>query len=282
MPGVLFEGGSFRPIFSCGVMDALLEENVMFPYCIGVSAGAADAATYISRQKGRNIRVFEKYRNDKRYFSAGNLLRERSPFGIKFIFRDIPNEKDPFDMETFQKYQGDFVITTTDARTGQVHYFHKEDVDENFLAFQATCALPVIFPAVEIAGRKYYDGGLSNPIPIDKLIKDGHHKALIVLTRPRGYEKVCTGSDRMAARAIRHKYPRISKRILTRYKRYNQAVKVCEELERRGRAVLIRPEHPLNSYEKDVEILRKNYQEGYEMARERMGEIKNLFSDKRE
>ena len=39
MTGVLFEGGSFRPVFSCGIMDALLEEGIMFPYCIGVSAG---------------------------------------------------------------------------------------------------------------------------------------------------------------------------------------------------------------------------------------------------
>lgn len=277
MPGVLFEGGSFRPIFSCGVMDALLEEDIMFPYCIGVSAGAADAASYISRQKERNIRIFLNYRNDKRYFGAGNLLREKSPFGIHFVFREINNELDPFDMDTFQKYQGEFVITATDAHTGQVHYFYQSDVDRDYMAFQASCALPVIFPPVKIGGRDYYDGGLSNPIPIDKLVRDGHKKALVVLTRPKGYEKVCTGSDRMSARAIRHRFPQIAQRILTRHQRYNRAVEVCEELERRGRIVLIRPDYSLNSYEKDVEILRKNYEYGYGMARERMGEIRKLF-----
>ena len=277
MPGVLFEGGSFRPIFSCGVMDALLEENIMFPYCIGVSAGAADAASYISRQKERNIRIFLNYRNDKRYFGAGNLIREKSPFGIDFVFREMNNEIDPFDIDAFQRYEGEFVITTTDARTGQVHYFHQSDVDRDYMVFQASCALPVIFPPVDIGGREYYDGGLSNPIPIDKLVRDGHKRALVVLTRPRGYEKVCTSSDRMSARANRHKYPRIAQRILTRHKRYNRAVEVCEELERRGRIVLIRPEHSLNSYEKDVEILRKNYEYGYDMARERMEEIRKLF-----
>lgn len=277
MPGVLFEGGSFRPIFSCGVMDALLEEDIMFPYCIGVSAGAADAASYISRQKERNIRIFLNYRNDKRYFGAGNLIREKSPFGIDFVFREMNNEIEPFDIDAFQRYEGKFVITTTDACTGQVHYFYQSDVDRDYMVFQASCALPVIFPPVEIGGREYYDGGLSNPIPIDKLVRDGHKRALVVLTRPKGYEKVCTSSDRMSARAIRHKYPRIAQRILTRHKRYNRAVEVCEELERRGRIVLIRPERRLNSYEKDVEILRKNYEYGYDMARERMEEIRRLF-----
>ncbi len=277
MPGVLFEGGSFRPIFSCGVMDALLEEEIMFPYCIGVSAGAADAASYISGQRERNLRIFLKYRNDRRYFGVGNLLREKSLFGIQFVFRDMNNEVDPFDMEAFQHYRGEFVITVTDAQTGTPHYFYKEDVDRDYMAFQASCSLPVIFPPAEVGGREYFDGGLSNPIPIDKLVRDGHRKALVVLTRPAGYEKACTSSDRMTARAVRHRYPRIAQRILTRYKRYNRAVEVCEELERRGRIVLIRPEHGLNSYEKDVEVLKKNYEYGYDMARERMEEIKKLF-----
>lgn len=277
MPGVLFEGGSFRPIFSCGVMDALLDENIMFPYCIGVSAGAADAASYISRQRERNIRIFLKYRNDKRYFGKRNLLKDKSPFGIEFVFRTINNELYPFDLETFQKYEGKFVITVTDAETGNVRYLYKEDVDNGYRAFQASCALPVIFPPVNIGGREYFDGGLSNPIPIDKLVRDGHKKALVVLTRPKGYEKTCTSSDRMTARAVRYKYPRIAKRILTRYRRYNRAVEVCDELERRGRAVVIRPECKLNSFEKDVDVLRKNYESGYNIARERTDEIKKLF-----
>ena len=48
MTGIVFEGGTFRPIFSCGVMDALLSENILLPYCIGVSAGIADGVSYIS------------------------------------------------------------------------------------------------------------------------------------------------------------------------------------------------------------------------------------------
>ena len=277
MPGVLFEGGSFRPVFSCGVMDALLEKDIMFPYCIGVSAGAADAASYISRQKGRNIRVFEKYRNDKRYIGKRNILKDRSVFGVQFVFRDIPNEEDPFDMETFQNYEGKFVVTTTDAVTGKVKYFYKEDVDNQFNVFCATCALPVIFPPAIVGGREYFDGGLSNPIPIDKLLADGNEKALIVLTRPAGYRKACRRSDRLVARAVHRRYPVIAKKVLTRYKRYNQSVLWCEKLEREGKALILRPKEPLDSYEKDVRKLRKTYESGYRLAMERIEEIRALF-----
>ena len=132
MAGVTFlEGGSFRAVFSCGVMDALLEKEIYFPYCIGVSAGAADAASYISKQKGRNIRVFEKYRNDKRYVGKRNLIRQKSIFGIQFVFRDIPNKIDLFEYENVcrENYSGKFLITTTDAVTGKVKYFTQKDVE---------------------------------------------------------------------------------------------------------------------------------------------------------
>ena len=91
MPGVLFEGGSFRAIFSCGVMDALLDQDVMFPYCIGVSAGAADSASYISRQKERNLNMLLLYRNDKRYKGLRNYFKkEQRLFGVDFVFRKMP------------------------------------------------------------------------------------------------------------------------------------------------------------------------------------------------
>ena len=189
MPAVLFEGGTFRPVFSCGVMDALLDENIMFPYCIGVSAGSADAASYISRQRGRNIEVLEKYRNDKRYMSKRNLLKERSMFGVQFAFRDIPNIHVPFDMETFRQYDGQFIAVTTDAQTGHVQYFTQKDIDRDFEVFHGTCALPGIIPPAVIQGREYFDGGLANPVPIDKVLSDGNDKVLVVLTRPKDISK---------------------------------------------------------------------------------------------
>lgn len=225
MPGVLFEGGSFRAIFSCGVMDALLDQDVMFPYCIGVSAGAADSASYISRQKERNLNMLLRYRNDKRYMGLRNYFKkEHSLFGVDFVFRKMPNVLFPFDMDTFQNYAGDYVVVTTDANTGKPHYFHKEDVDDRFDVICASCALPVYFQAVHIGGGVYYDGGVSDPVPIRRLQRDGHHKALIVLTRPEGYRKACGRSDRFAAGVLRRRYPAIADNLLHRYKTYNESV----------------------------------------------------------
>lgn len=277
MPGVLFEGGSFRAVFSCGVMDALLDNNIMFPYCIGVSAGAANSASYISRQSGRNIQVYVNYRNDKRYVGKRNFLTEKSLFGIDFVFRKVPNELIKFDLDTFRQYTGRFIVVVTDALTGKAKYFGKDDIDENFNVFCATCALPGAFPAVEIAGNLYYDGGLSNPVPIDKCIEDGNEKMLIVLTQPDGYKKTCLPREKRIARLIQHKYPAVADRILHRYKKYNESLEICKQLESEGRAVILRPPCKLESLESDINILKQTYKQGYNLIIKKLNEIRALF-----
>ena len=119
MPGRVLEGGTFRPVFSCGVMDALLDNDIMFDYVIGVSAGITYAVSYLSRQRGRNIEVLRQYRRDKRYLGARTLPRDHSIFGVEFVFSTIPNELIPFDWDTYQKYSGRVLVGVTNARTGQ-------------------------------------------------------------------------------------------------------------------------------------------------------------------
>ena len=76
--GIVFEGGAFRTIFSCGVMDAFLEKNIMPDYIIGVSAGAAYGVSYASRQPGRNLKIILDYCDDKRYMGINNLLNPKN------------------------------------------------------------------------------------------------------------------------------------------------------------------------------------------------------------
>ena len=117
MPGLVLEGGTFRPVFSCGVMDALLDNDIMFDYVIGVSAGITYAVSYLSRQRGRNIEVLRQYRRDKRYLGARNLQRDHSIFGVEFVFSTIPNELIPFDWEAYRQYSGRVLVGVTNART---------------------------------------------------------------------------------------------------------------------------------------------------------------------
>lgn len=279
MTGIVFEGGTFRPIFSCGVMDALLSENIMLPYCIGVSAGIADGVSYISRQPQRNLEIMQKYRNDKRYMSRRNLKKNKSMFGLDFIFGEIPNKLIPFDMETFKSYEGTCLVGVTNAESGKIEYKNAMDMDDTYTMLRATCALPMFFPAIELDGKKYYDGGLTDPIPVKKALQDGCDKAIVVLTQPRGFVKRYGKYDKMGARMLGRKYPEIRRAIMERPERYNEAVKHCENLAREGKVMIFRPNHALNSFENDVRKLEMAYWHGYRMTKEKIKKIKS-FIDK--
>ena len=278
MPSLILEGGTFRPIFSAGVMDALLDNNIIFPYCIGVSAGITNGISYISQQKGRNLEVLTKYRNDKRYLGYRNFLKCKSLFGLDFLFDEIPNKLVPFDMKTYKKYNGKVLIGVTNAKTGKTEYFDGKDLDDKATYLRATCALPVFFPAIKINNTEYYDGGLCDPIPIKKAITDGNEKHLIILTQPKGYKKNLSRKNIVVSKLLNRKYPNLKNAFLHRHESYNETVKFCEELEKQGKAIILRPEYKLESFEKDVNKLKDSYNHGYNLAIKHLNEIKSLFN----
>lgn len=277
MPSLILEGGTLRPIFSAGVMDALLDNNITFPYCIGVSAGITNGVSYISKQKGRNLEVVTKYRNDNRYLSYRNFLRCKSIFGLDFVFDEIPNNLIPFDMDTYRKYPGKVLVGVTNAHTGKTEYLNGKNLDDKATMLRATCAIPLLFPVIKINGKEYYDGGLCDPIPIKKAIADGNTKHLIVLTQPKGYKKELSKKNILVAKLLNKKYPNLKTPLLNRHNHYNETVKFCEQLESEGKVLILRPEYNLDSFEKDINKLKSSYEHGYNLTINHLSEIKKLF-----
>ena len=278
MPSLILEGGTLRPIFSAGVMDALLDNNITFPYCIGVSAGITNGISYISQQRGRNLEVVTKYRNDKRYLGYRNFLKCKSLFGLDFVFDEIPNKLIPFDMDTYKKYPGKVLVGVTNAKTGKTEYLDGKILDDKATMLRATCALPIFFPVIKLNGNEYYDGGICDPIPIKKAIEDGNDKHLIILTQPKGYKKELSKKNVLVAKLLNNKYPNLKDALLNRHDSYNETVRFCEELEKQGKALILRPEFSLESFEKDVDKLKANYNHGYDLATKRINDIKKLFT----
>lgn len=279
MPGLVLEGGTFRPIFSCGVMDALLDNNLMFDYIIGVSAGITDGVSYISRQKRRNLDVIRAFRNDPRYLSLRNYLHGGSMFGLDFVYREVPKRYFPFDWDTYRAFPGKVLVGVTNARTGRAEYLDGMTLDDRSTILRATCAIPFYFPPIRVNGELYYDGGLSDSIPIRKALKDGSRKNLIVLTQPEGYRKDMTRGTLLAAKALRFRFPRLAATMRRRPKMYNDTVCFCEHLaeKRPEDTVLLRPREPINSFESDVGRLTDAYEQGYRMAVANLGRIRALF-----
>lgn len=278
MTGLVLEGGTFRGIYSAGIMDAFIEEGIEFPYIVGVSAGISNGLSYVSKQFGRNIEILEQYRNDKRYIGAGNYKKCRSLFGLDFVYGEIPQKLIPFDYDTFHQYTGKCLVGVTNAVTGKSEFFNALDDNENFEFLRATCAIPGYFPAIMINDTPYYDGGLASPICVKQALKDGCSKVVIILTQPEGFVKKCGKGNIVMSQLLKRKYPEIEMLLLARHKIYNKQLEFCRELERRGKAVIFRPSHALNSFEKDEKTLRAVWQEGYDEGKKRAEEVREFMA----
>ncbi|TVX99132.1 patatin-like phospholipase family protein [Cohnella terricola] len=267
--GLVLEGGGMRSVYTAGVLEYFAEQNVYFPYIVGVSAGACVASSYLSRQKGRNKKVNVDWVSDPRYLSWRNWFKNRQLFGMDFIFDEIPNSLAPFDNEAFAASSEELAIGTTDCETGKAVYHYKSDPDFDLLsALRASSSLPFIAPIVEYKGKPYLDGGISDPIPLRQAERDGYSRNILILTRNSDYLK---SPNRMAwlVRRAYGKYPKFVDTMLTRHKVYNDTVTYIEQQERAGAAFVIRPEQTLKvgRMERDPVKLQALYEQGYEDAK---------------
>lgn len=208
---LVLEGGTFRTVFTMGILDAFLDEGIMMPHISGVSAGITYAGSYISQQKGRNIQILKKYRHDKRYMGVRNFLTDRSIFGLKFAYDTLVNELEPMDWEIFRAYKGTMAVGVTNARTGQINYMDGLRMDKSCRMLQATCAIPLLFPAIEMDGQYYYDGGVCDRLQIHKAEADGYRRHIIILTRDKTYVKEKSQSNEFCREGAEAPFPEYGK-----------------------------------------------------------------------
>ena len=266
---LILEGGGMRGVYSAGVLDLLLDKNIEINYCIGVSAGACNCVSYISKQRQRNYRVNINYINDKRYLSFSNLLKTGSAFGMDMLFNIIPNELEPFDHKSFKEAGAKFLVGVTNCDTGLPEFYNIKDFNEDgYDPLRASISLPLVAKVIEYDNKKLMDGGIAAPIPIQKAIDDGIEKHVVILTQHKGYRK----SKSKIMPIIKKKYKShkgLIKAMENRHEVYNNTLDMLDKLEEEGKCFIIRPTSPLevSRFERDKNKLEEIYNKGYEDAK---------------
>lgn len=280
--GLVLEGGAMRGIFTAGVVDVLLEENIYFDGVIGVSAGACFGINYVSNQPGRTIRYNKRFAKDPRYCSIRSLIKTGDMFGVDFCYNRIPNELDVFDSETFANSKTEFYVVATDIVAGKPAYKKLETgKGEDLEWIRASATVPLVSRVVDIGDGHYMDGGISDSIPLEYFQKNGYEKCVTVLTKPRDYRKNDSHQSGLA-RIIHHKYPALAKVLKDRPAMYNAQLEYIKQQEEAGNIIVIAPPYPLpiGRVEHDPEIMQKAYDMGRAAAQEKLHLIKEfLLSD---
>lgn len=277
--GLVLEGGAMRGLFTAGVLDVFLDEQIQVDGMVTVSAGALFGVNFPAQQRGRVLRYNLKYLNDKRYMGLHSLLTTGNVVNRDFAFYELPFTLDPFDQTTFSQSNIDFWVTLTNVETGEPEYIKITDAFAQMETLRATSAMPMVSKMVEVDGKCYLDGGIADSIPLQKTFALGYNKIIVVLTRPLDYRK--KPSSMMLFNLIYRKFPKLCQRWANRYLEYNQAVERVIELEKQGKIFVIRPSVDLqiSRLEKDPAKVQAMYDLGMSDAKKQMQALKDYLAN---
>ena len=269
--GLVLEGGGMRGMFTCGVIDVMMERGIMFDGLVGVSAGAAFGCNYKSHQIGRALRYNQRFAADPRYMGLRSLLTTGNIINARFAYHVVPTSHDIFDGETFRRNPMAFHLVCTDTQTGLPVYKQLNEVNYETLEWiRATASMPGVSRPVLLDGKTLLDGGISDSIPLRYFQEQGYTRNVVVLTQPEGYQKKASRLQDMLLALFARKYPAVRRAMKERPAHYNAQVQYAEAEAAAGRAFIIRPDADLkiSRLESRPDRLQAAYDKGRRKAEE--------------
>ncbi len=267
---VIDVGGGIRGVFGAGVLDRCIELNIDFDECIGVSAGSANIISYIAGQRGRNYLFYHEYPFRKKYMSLSNVIKNGSYLSLDYIYGELSNEgcENPLNYDAVIKSKKNFYAVCTCADTGEAKYFTKSELTRNdYSVLKASCSIPIVCNPQSVDGKYYFDGGISDPVPIEFALNLGCDRIVLILTRPEDAE-ISFNMENISSKLLIKKYPELCKKLLERGKKYNDSIALAKNLQDKGRLFIAAPKntHGMNTLTKDKSAINDMYFDGYNSA----------------
>jgi len=277
---LVLEGGSLRSLYTSGVLDVFMENNIHFECVIGVSAGALNAANYIANHIGRSAKINILHSGDPNYFGVRQFLLHGSIFNFNYLFFEPIKRLYPYNEAALETSKPSFLVGITNCKNGQVEYHSKNNYKELVQLLRASSSIPLLCKPVDLNGSLYLDGSIADPIPLHKAFSEGYSKVVVVLTRHTGYiSKKHSLIYDIFANIYSKKYPEFIKTIRNRPNHYNSITKEINELENEGKIFVIRPQKEIKvrKTEKDARKLIDLYFQGRDDTRERLTKMQNYL-----
>lgn len=277
--GLVLEGGAMRGLWTAGITDVMMENDIWPDGLIGVSAGAAFGCNYKSRQIGRAIRYNTQYAKDGRYSGLKSLLTTGNYFNAEFGYHIMPHQLDFFDDDAFNQNPMMFYVVCTDVETGQPIYKElKTTSEETYDWIRASASMPLVSKIVELEGYKLLDGGVADSIPLAYFESLGYKRNVVILTQPLGYQKAHNRLMPLMRLSLRH-YPKMIEAMDKRHIMYNRQLEFVAQAEREGRCLVIRPENkiPIGHISHDPNQMRLVYEQGRTVGEKYISKIRDFY-----
>ena len=267
--GLVLEGGSFRGIFTAGVLDYFLDKNISFPYVVGVSSGAANAVNYIAGQKERTKKVIMQENSDH-YFGLGQMKKSGKLLDLDKVLYEYSYTTIPFDFNSYfnKDTQNEFVVANCENATAE--YLSDNGTEEGLLKLlKATCSVPMMCNPVNIDGKDYMDGSTLIIVPFERALSKCD-RAVVILTRHEGESP--TDYSRMKSLfniCYHNKYPELIEKMAIRRQVYEEEIRKLAQYEKEGKVFILSPKiDSIKHFENSADKILSYYNHGYELAKE--------------
>ena len=267
---LIIEGGGQRGVFSFGITDTFIARNYdPFDIYIGVSNGVAVLCWYLIRETDNNL--------DKMLYAAtGNYLSYKNIFTGKDIlkFHQMYEDGEKMFKPSMGKIKNnlegkEYIAVVTDAIEANAEYYSFGDGDW-MPKMIASGTLPVLVrtPSL-INGRRKFDGGVADPLPVEKAYDMGAKKIILIRTYEKKFRRKMKLENYIGA-LCSHKYPKLRNALLEHSKTYNRALDFIRNPPNDCEIVQLCPPKKLKSKRdsKNTEILKADYKLGKRVAAE--------------
>ncbi len=276
---LIVEGGGFKSGFTAGVIDSFIINGFdPFHLYLGVSGGAMNLTSYISRQYKRNINIIAAMSENTNFISIVRFLKGGNYMELKYLL-EVTEKKYPFDIDVANKHlkNADCRVVVTNYLNGNSAYLSVKKYGW-LKTMEATGSLPMATRGYcEIAGRKYIDGGLSDPLPVKRVYDWGYRNIILLRTHQNDIEADWKLTS-LYAPIIYRDNPKLQKLIMRNDKIYSRKQKYISNPPEDLKLIQVAPETELECgvISNNLKDIQMDYRYGLELGLDTLPELLTL------
>ena len=274
---LIVEGGGQRGVFSFGITDTFINRNYdPFDIYMGVSNGVAVLCWYLIRETDNNLEKM-LYAAKGDYLSYKNIFTGKDIIKFHQMYEDGEKMFKPSMEKIKNNLKGkDYIAVVTDAIEANAEYYSFGD-GEWMPKMIASGTLPILVrtPSL-IDGRRKFDGGVADPLPVEKAYEMGAKKIIVIRTYEKKFRRKLKIENYIGA-LLSKEYPKLRKALLVHDKTYNRALDFINNPPSDCEIVQLCPPEKLKSKRdsKNIEVLKADYKLGKKVAKVYLDGLEN-------
>ena len=274
---LIVEGGGQRGVFSFGITDTFINRNYdPFDIYMGVSNGVAVLCWYLIRETDNNLEKM-LYAAKGDYLSYKNIFIGKDIIKFHQMYEDGEKMFKPSMEKIKNNLKGkDYIAVVTDAIEANAEYYSFGD-GEWMPKMIASGTLPILVrtPSL-IDGRRKFDGGVADPLPVEKAYEMGAKKIIVIRTYEKKFRRKLKIENYIGA-LLSREYPKLRKALLVHDKTYNRALDFINNPPSDCEIVQLCPPEKLKSKRdsKNIEVLKADYNLGKTVAKVYLDSLEN-------